>query len=144
MSTKKLTFAIITVGTRGDVQPLVTEVKELLRRGHEIVLFTNEVFRGFVSDELRAFAAGWTFVGLQGDHGAMLREPRVQEMVKKQDFPSIQMAMIALTEKVYAANADIILKWYAPGSRLPDVVIGTLQTWSLACVLAEGSSRARL
>jgi len=138
----KLKFAIITVGTRGDVQPLVTQSKELLRRGHEVVLFTNETFQSFVSDELNAFAAGWTFVGLHGNITALMRDPRFIDLLQKQDFLSLQKAFAELMDKVYIANANIILETFlSASSTLPDVVIGTLQTWPLSCVLAEGWNR---
>jgi hypothetical protein len=127
MEKKKLKFAMITVGTRGDVQPLTTLTKALLRRGHAVVLCTNETFRSFVSDELSSFAAGWTFVGLQGDPVAIVRE-------------GVHAAIFKLTEPVYAANADIMLKAFPPDA-LPDVVIGNLAVWTLACVLAEGWNR---
>ncbi len=41
-------ITILTLGTRGDVQPYVTLAKELIRHGHEVLICTGRSFQKFV------------------------------------------------------------------------------------------------
>lgn len=51
-------ITILTIGSRGDVQPFVALAKGLQAAGHSVVLATHEEFRGFVTEhdlEFRAY-----------------------------------------------------------------------------------------
>ncbi len=41
-------FSILTLGTRGDVQPYIALSKELISRGHEVVICTGESFQDII------------------------------------------------------------------------------------------------
>ena len=61
VSTPKLRFAIVLVGSRGDVQPYVALGKSLIERGHSVRIATHECFRKFVTKH------GIEFFALPGD-----------------------------------------------------------------------------
>jgi hypothetical protein len=65
-----------------------------------------------VSSLFRASSSGCQsvsqFVGLGGDPVALLQEPRVQQLLKKNDMISMQMAVQGLLENCYLGNAQII------------------------------------
>jgi hypothetical protein len=128
---------IITVGSRGDVQPFVFLAQELLDRGHEVVFCTHESLRSMVTSLFRSLSPGCQFVGLGGDPAALLQEPRVQKLLKNNDMVSLQMALQGLLENCYLGNAQIIGDAVTSSSRRVDVVVSGLPAWSLALVLAE-------
>jgi sterol 3beta-glucosyltransferase len=47
---KPMKITILTIGSRGDVQPFVALGRGLQAAGHSVVLATHEEFRGFVTE----------------------------------------------------------------------------------------------
>jgi sterol 3beta-glucosyltransferase len=50
-------ITILTLGTRGDVQPYVALAKELIRNGHESLICTGKTFEKFITENGVAFHA---------------------------------------------------------------------------------------
>ena len=71
-------IAILSGGTRGDVQPYVALGEFLAGRGHEVVLATHEPFRAM------AEARGLEFVGLPGDPRQQIQTQEGRELVSSQ------------------------------------------------------------
>lgn len=44
-------FNIVTIGSRGDVQPFIALCKEMKRRGHETRITTCLNFKNFIEEE---------------------------------------------------------------------------------------------
>ncbi len=63
---------IMTLGTRGDVQPYVALGQELIKRGHEAVICTGESFKSFIEEY------GITFAKAESDLMALLKTPEGQ------------------------------------------------------------------
>ena len=60
-------ISIVTIGTRGDVQPYLALARGLLQAGHQVILNTHGTFQAFVE------AQGIAFVPLAGDIRAILQ-----------------------------------------------------------------------
>ncbi|CAI4046323.1 sterol 3-beta-glucosyltransferase SKDI_12G2250 [Saccharomyces kudriavzevii IFO 1802] len=45
---KSYKFGLLTIGSRGDVQPYIALGKGLIKEGHQVVIITHSEFRGFV------------------------------------------------------------------------------------------------
>ncbi|HLX90120.1 MAG TPA: glycosyltransferase [Puia sp.] len=69
-------FAILTYGSRGDVQPYIALALGLIDRGHEARLIANENFAGLVE------SYGIKFHPLPGDMEALIRSPKVSTLLK--------------------------------------------------------------
>ncbi|MGB8454939.1 MAG: glycosyltransferase [Anaerocolumna sp.] len=63
---------IMTLGTRGDVQPYVALGQELTKRGHDVIICTGESFKGFIEEH------GITFARAESDLMALLKTPEGQ------------------------------------------------------------------
>lgn len=63
---------IMTLGSRGDVQPYVALAQELIKRGHNPIICTGESFKGFIEEN------GITFARAESDLMAMLKTPQGQ------------------------------------------------------------------
>ena len=51
---KSYKFGLLTIGSRGDVQPYIALAKGLIKEGHQVVIISHSEFRGFVeSHELQ-------------------------------------------------------------------------------------------
>jgi sterol 3beta-glucosyltransferase len=68
-------IAILTVGSRGDVQPYTALAVGLSDAGYDVTLATHEPFRGFVE------AHGVGFAPLPGDPRAVLATPEARELL---------------------------------------------------------------
>ena len=65
-------FLIVTIGTRGDIQPYIALANRLIANGHEVGIATHSIFETFV------FQNGHeeiTFCPLEGDPGSILNDP---------------------------------------------------------------------
>lgn len=60
---------IMTLGSRGDVQPYVALAKEMKKRGHEAIICTGESFKGFIEEN------GIKFAKVYLDIMAMVKTP---------------------------------------------------------------------
>ncbi len=63
---RKLRIVIVTIGSRGDVQPYIALSQGLIRAGHNVTIATHEEFRGFVE------GYGVTFNVLSGNPHELL------------------------------------------------------------------------
>lgn len=68
-------IALLTLGTRGDVQPFAVLGKELVRRGHEVTLATAKNFSSFVE------SYGLNFVAVDADFQAILNSEEGKKMM---------------------------------------------------------------
>lgn len=66
---------VLTVGSRGDVQPYTALGVELTRSGHHVTLATHEPFRGLVTDH------GLTFAALAGDPRVVLHSEEAADLL---------------------------------------------------------------
>lgn len=67
-----LNICIMTLGTRGDVQPYVALAQGLIKNGHNTVICTGESFKGFIEEN------GIRFTRAESDLMAMLKTPQGQ------------------------------------------------------------------
>jgi len=75
MNKKSKSIAIITSGSRGDVQPFVALALGLQKKGHRVVLATHEEFRAWVE------SYGLTFKTLAGDPKALISSEEGQQFL---------------------------------------------------------------
>ena len=68
-------IAILTVGSRGDVQPYTALAMGLSEAGYDVTLATHEPFRGFVESQ------GVAFAQLPGDPREVLETPEARELL---------------------------------------------------------------
>lgn len=69
-------ITMLTVGTRGDVQPVVALGVECAERGHDVTVATHAPFRNFVESR------GLSFAPLPGDPRTVLDTPEAQRLVR--------------------------------------------------------------
>ena len=68
-------IVLLTVGSRGDVEPVVALASGLARAGHEPTVATHEAFRSVVEER------GLAFAPITGDPRGMIRSPQVQSLL---------------------------------------------------------------
>ncbi len=73
-------IAILTLGTRGDVQPYAVLGQALQRRGHEVTLSTGKNFEDLVK------SYGINFVPVEADYQAILDSDEGKKMVRGNPF----------------------------------------------------------
>lgn len=69
-------ISILTLGTRGDVQPFIALAQELKMRGHDVNLATGEYFRQLVESH------GITFRPVRADYHSLLRTDEGMKLLK--------------------------------------------------------------
>jgi sterol 3beta-glucosyltransferase len=121
-------FALMTHGTRGDVQPLVALGAELVRRGHDVELALPD---GAV--EL-AHRAGLDAVGLPGDWQQFLASP---ETDKSWLFSGDNNVVLASMRDIMATHAADITKTLCAVGKGADVIVSGMLTEDIATVIAE-------
>lgn len=94
-------IAILTLGTRGDVQPYAVLGKALKERGHEVTLSTAKNFESLV------VAYGLDFVSVDADFQSLLNSEEGKK-IRKNPF----LAKKQLTKFVYPMMADAFAKFY--------------------------------
>ena len=72
-----MNIAILTLGTRGDVQPYAVLGKALKERGHEVVLSTAKNFESLIE------SYGLNFLPVEADFQALLSSGEGDEVRKK-------------------------------------------------------------
>lgn len=129
-------IAILTYGTRGDLQPILPIADELRRRGHRIVLVVNE--------NLAAWArlAGFDVVATAPDTEAFLKSPEGQRLQSRGQFLRFGRAM-ARNERAAAARLTAAT---IDACRDADLVLSTIITvFRGACIAqARGIPHAAL
>jgi len=105
-------IALLTIGTRGDVQPYIALGKELQARGHDVVLAAPDNFADWVSEH------GLAFHGAGVDMQALLQTPEAKRAMAGNPFaflpiwrrtvlPMIRASMDATWAA--ARDADVIV-----------------------------------
>lgn len=69
-------ISILTLGTRGDVQPFIALAQELKSRGHRVILATGEYFRDLVESH------GIDFRPVRADYHSLLRTDEGMKILK--------------------------------------------------------------
>lgn len=95
-------IAILTLGTRGDVQPYAVLGRALQRRGHEVVLSTAKNFESFV----RSY--GIDFIPVDADFQALLESDDLKKIAKNPFFAKKQ-----LSKFVYPMMDDVFSTFYS-------------------------------
>ncbi|MDB4901155.1 MAG: hypothetical protein JWQ63_436 [Mucilaginibacter sp.] len=106
-------YAIITYGSRCDVQPYIALALGLMARGHEVTLLAPENFKNFVE------GYGVTFYPLHGNLEELIYSPEVLSMLKSGNMVSLLRYMQRAGRKIQSQvnqgmiagclNADIMI-----------------------------------
>ena len=104
-------IALLTLGTRGDVQPYAVLGKALKHNGHEVTLSTGKNFSSL------AHAFGLNFIPVEADFQALINSPEGKAMMRnpflaRKHFRTIvQPMMVGAMKKFYdvAKDADCVL-----------------------------------
>ena len=94
-------IAILTLGTRGDVQPYAVLGKALMQRGHEVTLSTAKNFEDFIG------SYGIPFVPVNADFQQLLTSDEGKE-IRKNPFRAKKL----LARFVYPMMQDAFVKFY--------------------------------
>lgn len=121
-------FALMTHGTRGDVQPLVALGAELVRRGHTVELAAPE------SAMPLADRVGVRAVALPGDWQRFLRSAETDKSWVFSGDGGVQMAAIRDIMADYTAELAATLCGFSQGA---DVIVSGGLTEDVAAVIAE-------
>lgn len=120
-------FCIISIGSRGDVQPYAALGVALQARGHQVTLATHANFQAFVT------GLGLGFAVLPADPRALVQEPEVSHAVATGSaFKFFRALQARLAPE--AVNLQELALVAAQGA---DVVIGTSVSDHLAQAVAE-------
>lgn len=120
-------FALMTHGTRGDVQPLVALAAELQRRGHTTVIASPTNTTEFVR------RAGLPAVPLPGDSQAFLTSPQALRCLRTGDVG----AFLAMTRAGLAAQNRAIGRRLAAAAKGADAIVAGATAEDPATVIAE-------
>jgi sterol 3beta-glucosyltransferase len=120
-------FCILSIGSRGDVQPYAALGVALQARGHKVTLATHANFQAMIQ------GLGLNFVALPADPRALVHEPRVSQAVA--DGAALRFFRI-LKERL-AADAVALQEASLAAAQGVDVVLGTAVTDHLAQAVAE-------
>ncbi len=106
-------ITIVTIGTRGDVQPYIALSQRLIAAGHSVVLCSHSPFRAFVEEH------GVPFAPMSGDVRAILTSPEGRAVLSRRNPVAMTRGMVELAEPVIrqigqdilaaAQGADLIL-----------------------------------
>ncbi|HEX6898040.1 MAG TPA: glycosyltransferase, partial [Bryobacteraceae bacterium] len=78
---RRLHVLLATIGSAGDVHPMLELGRVLLRRGHEVALATNQYFE----EQVRAAVLGFIAMGTTAEAEAALADPRLWHPVRAFD-----------------------------------------------------------
>ncbi len=120
-------ICILSLGSRGDVQPYAALGVALQARGHQVTLATLSNFQSLVE------GLGLGFAALPGDSRAMVHEPAVARAVAAGQVLPFFRAVYAQMKPQRLALQDAALA-AAEGA---DVVLGTMVSDQLALAVAE-------
>ncbi|HWM00954.1 MAG TPA: nucleotide disphospho-sugar-binding domain-containing protein [Actinophytocola sp.] len=91
-------ISLVTIGSRGDIQPFVALGASLKSRGHDVTFATTADF-GWMAEE-----AGLAFRALPGDPGAILKSPEVIAAIRK--GPSTTRIAVAARKLPQSQESD--------------------------------------
>ncbi|MFY0599958.1 MAG: glycosyltransferase family 1 protein [Cyclobacteriaceae bacterium] len=105
MKQETLKIILISVGTRGDMEPFLALAEYLKRRGHEVVVAFPEQFRGLAEDSATNFySLGSEFMELmEGEDGKMIMGGKATIFQKF-------LALIRLYKRGVKVNSDMVLR----------------------------------
>jgi len=98
-------ITIITIGTRGDVQPYIALGRGLIQAGHIVRFATHTNFEDFVT------SYGLEFWPVRGDAQMLAGNQEVRELTQKGNF-------IKTLRRMQQAGAHAISEWMEDGSRV--------------------------
>lgn len=121
---------ILTLGSRGDVQPYVALGKALTRAGHDVTLATHEAFRALIEDN------GLSFALAGGDVREQINTPEAKQWVESaNDFGALVRGFKALMAP--ALEAVTIQSLAAARACKAEAVLGSGTAFYFAYSLAE-------
>lgn len=96
-------IVIVTIGTRGDVQPYIALAQGLQRAGHAVTICTHSTFRSFVEDY------GIGFASLAGDIRALLASDAGRSLLAQHSpFAALRQLQSIAAPILRQVMADII------------------------------------
>ena len=90
-------ISILTLGTRGDVQPFVALAQKALEKGHQAVICTGKTFKPFIE------AAGIEFKEAASDLMAMTIRRRIGLRIFRGRLKALGSAAVKERRRVFAA-----------------------------------------
>jgi len=107
--------SLVTMGTRGDIQPFIALGEGLLNRGYEVVICTSRDYEDFVSDH------GLSFIPIRADFLTLTQSEEGKRMlggnpfeIMKQMKSLIHPMMIQMLEDIQMATEDADTLIYHP------------------------------
>lgn len=110
-------ITIITIGSRGDVQPYIALGLGLLAAGHQVRLATSASFESFVRDY------GLDFAAVSGDIQALMAQDKTRSMVEQKTSPL--HALATLTRKTRQELEQMMVSCWS-ACRGSNAVMGSL------------------
>ncbi len=123
-------IAILTLGTRGDVQPYIALGKALAGRGHQVILGCPENFASWVEEH------GLSYVSIGVDMESFLKSPEARKVLSGSPWALLKLwrnTIVPLTRQTLTAIWDV--------SRDADLIIDHPKT-SYAADAAEATGAA--
>ncbi len=120
-------YAIVAIGSRGDVQPYIALVLGLRDQGHDATIMAHENFREFVE------GYGIRFVPVKGDVECMLRSAEGMKMVNSGSL----RAFTKYLQKVNRITSESIALDLMPEFIKADVLIASLLAMPWVHAIAE-------
>ena len=122
-------IAVLTNGTRGDLQPYLSLGEELAGRGHSVVLTVNK--------NLAAWAArsGLEIVSTEPDIEALFRPEDTRRAVARGDTLSVVKILVA---SIRASRRELI-RACIHAAQGADLILSTVLTTYLGTAIAESS-----
>jgi sterol 3beta-glucosyltransferase len=100
-------YAIVTYGSRGDVQPYIALSLGLMERGHQVTLLANENFNEMAADY------GIEFYPLHGNIQALIETPDVVRIIKSGNTVSFMRRLQKMSHEVQPRVSADLLKGLA-------------------------------
>jgi sterol 3beta-glucosyltransferase len=120
-------FCILSIGSRGDVQPYAALGVALQARGHQVTLATHLNFQAMIQ------GLGLGFVALPADPRALVHDPRVSRAVAD----GAAMRFFYILKERLASEAVALQDASLAAAQGADVVLGSAVTDHLAQAVAE-------
>lgn len=108
-------IVIVTIGTRGDVQPYLALAKGLISAGHSVTLCTHANFEPFAREH------GVPLAPMPGDVQEILNSERGREILSRKNPIALSRGMTELAMPVLAQYAQVILE----ATRGADLILGS-------------------
>jgi sterol 3beta-glucosyltransferase len=126
-------IAVLSLGSRGDVQPMVALAAALTQRGHDVRVVAHENFAPLAEGH------GVAFRGIPGDFGTVLGSTDGKRMTASGRNP---LAIVGAMRAIAAKHARDWLRQVREHCSDIDVVVSETTTFPIAASLAERSGIA--